>query len=215
MDEYALRFGFGEATGIELPGEEAVGRVAGPEDRALHPKDGDSTWYPGDTLQAAIGQSDHLFTPIQIANYVCALVNGGYRHQPTLIRHITSPEDGSKLLENQPKLLSTVAVLDDVRSTVLDGMHLVTSEGSARETFEDFDIPIGAKTGTAQVGNGSSNGVFVSFAPFDNPQIVVVAVVEHAGSGGNCAPIARSVISAYLHSENDPDDAVVTGQLLP
>lgn len=215
LDDYAVRFGFGEATGIELPGEEASGRIAGPKDREAHPKDGDTTWYPGDTLQAAIGQSDHLFTPIQIANYVCTLVNGGKRYQPTLIRHITSSEDGRKILENEPKLLDTVQISDVTKDTVLSGMHLVASEGTAREAFEDFDISIGAKTGTAQVGSGSSNGVFVSFAPFDNPQIVVVAVVEHAGSGGNCAPIAKAIMGAYLHTVNDPDDAEPSGQLLP
>ena len=214
LDDYAMRFGFGRATGIELPGEEASGRIAGPEDRKEHPKDGDPTWYPGDTLQAAIGQSDHLFTPIQIANYICTLVNGGNRYQPTLIRHITSAEDGRKVFENELNLIDKVVISEETRSAVLNGMHLVASEGTAREAFEDFDISIGAKTGTAQVGRGSNNGVFVSFAPFDNPQIVVVAVVEHAGSGGNCAPIAKAIMNAYLHMSNEPDNAVETGQLL-
>ena len=215
LDEYTKMFGFGELTGVELPGEEAAGRVAGPEDRAEHPKDGDATWYPGDTLQAAIGQSDHLFTPLQIANYISTLVNGGVRYQPTLIRHVTSSVDGTKLLEMEPKVLGKVEFSDETRDAVLGGMKLVASEGTARKAFQDFNIEVGAKTGTAQVGSGSSNGVFAAFAPFDNPQIVVVAVVEHGGSGGNCAPIAREIIDAYLNVSNDPEESVSTSTLLP
>lgn len=194
IENYARQFGFGAHTGIELAFEEESGQVAGP---VLREKNG-REWYPGDVLQAAIGQSDNLFTPIQIANYMATLANGGTNYETHLLKAVKSNVDDTIILENAPKIRNQIQISPENLDAVLAGMQLVTSEGTARAAFADFPFKTGGKTGSAQVSSGSSNGIYVGYAPLENPQIAVAIVLEHGGSGGNAAYIARDIFWEYF-----------------
>lgn len=214
LDEYAKLFGFGEKTGIELASEEIKGRLAGPEDRKKY---GGDQWRDGDTLQAAIGQSDNFFTPIQIANYISTLVNGGTRYKPHLVKSVRSTSDGSVIYESQPEVSGTVSMKAENLQAVLSGMLGVTENGTASSAFKGYPLKVGGKTGSAQVAVGSDNGVFVGFAPYDDPQLVVAVVVEHGNSGGDVVPIAKAVFDEYFNNNGNIESDInnQSGVLLP
>ena len=198
--KYAEKFGLGEITGIEIGGE-SKGIVASPENR----KKRDEEWYPGDTLQAAIGQSDNLFTPIQLACYVGTIANGGTRYKPYLLKSVKDAMTGEVLKETVPEVVETIKLSEESLRAVKAGMKKVTQEGTAKSAFEGFEIAVGGKTGTAEVPNGSSNGIFVAFAPFDNPEIAIAIVLEHGGHGSEAAPIARAVFETYFQNKSIED----------
>mgnify|MGYP002543695507 CR=1 FL=1 len=214
LDEYAKKFGFGERTGFELASEEAKGRLAGPEDRKAY---GGEQWRPGDTLQAAIGQSDHLFTPIQLANYLSTLINGGNRYKPHIVKTVRSTADGSIVQEKQPELVDTMNLQQENINAILDGMLGVTEDGTASSHFKGYPIEVGGKTGSAQVAVGSDNGLFVGYAPFDDPEIAIAVVIEHGNSGGDVVPVVKAVLDEYFnnHGETQNDINHQTGTLLP
>ena len=196
LDDVCSRLGLGEKTGIELPGESS-GVLASKKykESAFNEK-----WYGGDDLQAAIGQSYHLFTPLQIANYIATIANGGTRYQVHLLDKILDYNDGSVISQFEPKVLSTVSMTDDEKSAILKGMRSVTEEGgTASRVFENYPISVGGKTGTASVSKGTATGVFVSFAPYKDPEIVICVLVEHAGSGNGVAPVAKEIMDAYFN----------------
>lgn len=203
LNKYQKSFGMGQYTGIELSSEEAKGTVAGPEERE---RTGGRKWSGGDTIQASIGQSDNLITPIQLANYVAALVNGGKRYRPHLIKEVRSPSDGSLVYEVKPEIIEDMNLSETNVNEVLKGMLDVTQEGTASSIFETYPVKIGGKTGSAQVASGSDNGVFVAFAPYDNPQIAIAIVVEHGNSGGDVAPISRAVFDYYFNIKNNTEE---------
>jgi penicillin-binding protein 2 len=204
LNEYARRFGFGEKTGIELEGESS-GTLAGPENR----KANDGIWYPADTIQAAIGQSDNLFTPLQLANYVSTLVNGGKRNKVHILKSVKSYDYSQTLFENKAEILGTADLNDETVSLIKQGMLAVSERGSASAVFGNYPIKVGSKTGTAQTGRGSANGIFVAFAPYDNPEIAVALIVERAGKGSRIGVIARDIFDAYFRT-NDALEAVVS-----
>lgn len=196
--EYAEKFGLGEETGIEL-NEETKGHMSSPEyKKQVVPDVTSNGWYGGDTLQAAIGQSYSLFTPIQLANYTATLANGGTRYKVNLIKSIRSSEDGSVVLESNPEVIEQLDINMSYINAVKDGMKRVVDEGSAANIFQGYSVPIGGKTGTAQVGNGSNNALFIAYAPFDNPEIAVTVVLEHGVSGANAAYVAKDIFDAYF-----------------
>lgn len=195
INEYAKKFGLGTSTGIELEGE-ANGILAGPEYRE---KIG-SEWYPGDTLQAAIGQSDNMFTPLQLAAYVATLANGGTRYKPHLIRNITPYNQNSDAVTFAPEIVDTIPIKSDQLQVIVQGMREVVTDGTAKEAFAGSPVAAAGKTGTAEVPYGSANGIFVGFAPYDNPQIAVAVVLEH-GAGTYVASVARDIMEAYLLKE--------------
>lgn len=196
INKYAKGFGLGESTGIELENEENRGRLTSPEERE---KNG-STWQPGDTLQVAIGQSDNMFTPLQMANYIATLANGGTRYRAHLVKNIRNPQTGEMVYEAQPEVISKLNISPENLKAVLAGMRNVTELGTASDVFTDFNIAVGGKTGTAEVSKGSDNALFVGFAPFDSPQIAVCAVIEHGVHGANAAYVVRDVINEYLNA---------------
>ncbi|NLM49469.1 MAG: penicillin-binding protein 2 [Clostridiaceae bacterium] len=211
LNEYAKKFGFGQPTGIELENEESSGRLAGPEDR----KKRKETWYPGDTLQAAIGQSDNAFTPIQLANFVATLANGGTRYKVRLGKSIQSGTDGRILEEFESEVADRIEIKEENLKEVLKGMRMVATEGTARSIFYDSIVDVAAKTGTAQVVRGQiSNGVIVAFAPYDDPEIAVCAIVEKGGSGAAVANIAKEIIDFYFSPVKDADDVKKQNTLL-
>ncbi|OQB16041.1 MAG: Stage V sporulation protein D [Firmicutes bacterium ADurb.Bin193] len=202
LSDFGAKFGLGEYTGIEIAGE-AKGIFAS---RAYRERLG-RLWYPGDMLQAAIGQSDHLFTPIQIANYIATIANGGKRYKPHLIKSVKSYTDATTIFETTPEVVDEIEIDPVNYRAVMDGMRRVSETGTASSTFVNFEIPVGGKTGSASVPSGEANGLFVAFAPFDDPQIAVAIVVEHAGSGSAIAEIARDVIREYM-SVNAVEDQI-------
>ncbi len=207
LDEYAKKFGLGEYTGIELT-EEASGHMASPEYKAEVVEDVVSRdWFDGDTIQAAIGQSYSLFTPVQLANYCATLANGGTRYKVNLIKSIRSSVDGSLVEEFKPQVEEEIDISEEALQMIHDGMKKVVDEGSASSIFEGYPIQVGGKTGTAQLGSGSNNAIFMAFAPFDDPQIAVAVVLEHGVRGTNAGQVARDVFDAYFFPETDENSA--------
>ena len=198
LDEYAKKFGLGEYTGIELT-EETAGHMASPEYKKQAVVNvTDSDWFGGDTLQAAIGQSYSLFTPVQLASYCATIANGGTRYKVNLIDSIRSSVDGSVVEEFGSEVVEKIDMNSQTVDQIHNGMKKVVDEGSARSIFEGYPIAVGGKTGTAQLGKGANNAVFIAFAPFDNPKIAVAVVLEHGVRGTNAGRVARDVFDQYF-----------------
>lgn len=210
LAEYGKKFGLGEYTGIELTGE-AKGIFASREYRQKINK----VWYPGDTLQASIGQSDHLFTPIQLANYVATLANGGTRYKLHIIKEVKSGVDSRTIYKNEPEIVEQINISDENYKAIIEGMRAVSETGTASNVFAGYPIPVGGKTGTASVPNGTANALFVAVAPLDNPQIAIAIVVEHGGHGNYVAPIAKNIISYYMQLDSTTDSKIPQNTLIP
>lgn len=211
IDEYALAFGLGKKTGIEI-GDDA-GLLAGPEEREAR----GGTWYGGDTVQAAIGQSDNLFTPIQLANYVATLVSGGRHYDAHLLKAVKAYDNSEVVALGSAEPTNIIDISDSTLAAVKKGMYDYTQPGGmVYSSFKDCTVSAGAKTGTVQLGSGiTNNGVFVCFAPYDDPEIAVALVIEQGNSGAALASTAVNILNAYFSA--DETGAAVTGenQLLP
>ena len=192
--KYGKNFGLGEYTGIELTGE-AKGVLA---NKKYKEKTFDEEWYPGDTVQAAIGQSFNLFTPVQIANYIATFANGGTRYKVHLLKEVREHSTGNVIMKNEPEAISKIDISPATYDAVREGMYLTSREGTASNVFMDYPIAVCSKTGSAQVSTGVANGVFVAYAPYDNPQIAIAVVVENAGSGNAIAPVAKDIFDQYF-----------------
>lgn len=211
--KYAKLFGLGQKTGIELSGEVA-GTIAGADDKS---EDGlKSPWYLGDTLSAAIGQSGSSYTPIQLANYIATIANGGKLNKVSLIKSVDNEVAGtSESLADINKYTSEYTGVNfeekdlNINSEYIDaikkGMLSVTSEtgGTSYIVFKNSDIQVAGKTGTAQVPNGNNNGIFVGFAPYYNPKIAVVAVIEHGGEGTYTANVVKPIMEEYFNIDKE------------
>lgn len=207
LGEYAARFGLGQKTGVELD-EEVTGNMASPEYKKEIIKNiTNQDWYGGDTLQAAIGQSYSLFTPVQLANYTATIANGGTRFKVNLIKSIRSSDDGRTIKEFQPVIEEKIDIDAEALNAVKDGMKKVADEGTAAELFANYPVKIGGKTGTAQLGNGSNNAVFVAFAPFDDPEIAVAVVLEHGVKGTNAGYVAKDIFDKYFKIDTSAQNA--------
>ena len=206
IEKYAKYFGLGKKTEVELPSE-ATGVVAS---RSIADSE-DRTWYVGETLSAAIGQSYNNFTPIQMAKYISMLANGGKDIDVTLIKTVID-SDGNQMSKDQideyvnrklgidsNKESEQLNISEDNLKAILEGMKGVTSEsgGTAYSTFAGFNVEVAGKTGTAQVGS-KTNGWFAGFAPYDNPEIAIVVVVENVTHGGYTAEVARDIFAEYF-----------------
>lgn len=205
--KYAKYYGLGQKTNVELPMEEEG--VVATRDKA---KERGDEWQIGETLSAAIGQSYNSYTPIQMAKYISMLANGGKLIDVTIVKSVIDvngnqiPKEeitkfvNAKLgLEKQEK--EDLNIKKENLEAVLKGMKGVTSEegGTAYSTFADFNIELGGKTGSAQTDvNGKVNGWFVGFAPYDEPEVAVVVLVENAGSGSYTAEVARDILQEYF-----------------
>lgn len=196
IDEYSRVYGLGEPTGIELP--ESTGILAGP----AYSESTGNVWNPGNTLQAAIGQSDNVFTPLQLAVYISTLLDGGTRYRAHLLRSVHAYPSGEVLSETEPEVMSAVELDAGIVSTVKSAMKDVVESGSAARIFRNYDITVGGKTGTAQVGGDrSDNALFVGFAPYDTPKMVVSVVIEQGANGTDAAYTARAMYDSYLKGE--------------
>lgn len=206
---YAERFGLGSHTGIELSDEEATGTVASPEEKAER----NEPWYDGYTLQAAIGQDDNRFTPIQLAAYTAQIATGGIRYTPHLIKGIYSYDMDEPISITEITEQGRADVKKENMDAVRYGMRMVAEGGTAEDYFSNYPIKVAAKTGTAEVYGGSDNGIFVAYAPYDNPQIAVAVVIERSGGGYYCGPVAKAIIDAYLNAENSSELTVGINKL--
>lgn len=209
LGDYTRMFGLGEPTGIELP--EKAGVVAGPE----YTQSVGQTWYEGNTLSAAIGQENNQFTPLQLANYVATLVNGGNHWSAHLLKEVKSSDFSQVAYEREPQLLDTVVIGQDSLDAVKEGMLAVTVSGSVASYFKNLGVKVGAKTGSAQVSaESNSNAVFVCFAPYDDPEIAVAIVVEKGGSGSELGAMANEIMSYYFSAQSTMAAAIPENSLL-
>lgn len=199
--DYATRFGLGQKTGIELP--EKVGGVGSPErSEALGQK-----WYEGNILNVAIGQDNTQVTPIQLANYIATLVNGGTRYSAHLLKEVKSSDFSQILYTYEPEAVETIEIQDENLEAVKAGMLALTTEGSVAKYFQDLPVQVGAKTGSAQVSaQTNSNAVFVCFAPYDDPEIAMAIAVEHGGSGSELGAMAAEIFSYYFSVQEGRED---------
>ncbi len=193
IGNYAHLFGLDRPTGIELT-EEITGIVATPELR----KSKGTSWYAGDTLQAAIGQSDNLFTPLALCNYTAALGNGGTLYQAHILKEIKTFDEQTE--KTSPKILNTLDISPKTMQTIKEGMLYVTKHGTAKDVFSDFPVTVAGKTGTSQIAN-HNNGLFIGYAPAENPQIAVCTIIEGGGSGNIAATVAKDILSCYFNIE--------------
>ena len=172
IDNTAKALGLGEPTGIELP--EATGRRANPETKKELYDEGHDGWYDADTVAASIGQSENRFTPLQLCSYTAALANRGVRYTATLLKRVLSSDYQKLIRENQPVVASTLNISDEAYAAYSEGMREAVTSGTAYSAFVGYDVAVCAKTGTAQLGGGlKNNGVFVAFAPYDDPEIAI------------------------------------------
>lgn len=209
LDDYAARFGLGEKTGVEL--EENTGVMASPAYTEAHGQ----TWYEGNTLSVAIGQESTQVTPLQLANYIATLVNGGTRNAVHLLKEAKSSDFSQVTYQYEPQVLDTIQIQPQNLEAVKAGMLRLTTQGSVRSAFQGLPFQVGAKTGSAQVGaQTESHAVFVCFAPYDDPEIVVAMAVEHGGSGGELAHMAADVLSYYFSSQETREEIPMENTLI-
>lgn len=203
LGEYASKFGLGRATGIELP--EKTGYVAGPDTSA---KLG-STWTAGSVLPAAIGQENNQFTPVQIANYVATLVNGGTHYAVHLLKSVKSSDYSQVISNYEPQVMDTIDIDQNNLAAIKLGMYEVTQSSTIYPYFKNLPVKCGAKTGTAQItATAGTNALFVCFAPYDDPQIAMCLVVQKGASGSSLAALAADIISYYFLSGEDTVSSV-------
>ena len=222
LDKYAKYFGLGTKTGIELPGE-VSGNLASKE----YVKSINESWNPGDTINAAIGQGYNKFTPLQMVKYISMVANGGNKVDAGIVKSIQNA-DGTEVSKDEiNKFVSEkLGILKDNESeditlnseyvnAVKEGMRSVTSgeAGTAYARFKDFNISVGGKTGSAEAGkdaNGKDivNAWFAAFAPYEDPEIAVVVMVENGGHGNYTAEAVRNVMAEYfgMNTQNVTED---------
>lgn len=212
LAKYALHFGLGKKTGIELPNEKE-GAVASRETYAKLRNNG--RIGPGDVLNAAIGQGDNNFTPMQIAKYISSIANGGTVVKPTIVKSILN-SDGSEVSKGEIENYTNekvgyqdtddgITISPESIAVAKEGMRMAASEagGTAYNIFKGFNQEVAGKTGSAEAGkdkNGNDlvNAWFVCFAPYEKPEVAVVVMIENGGHGNYAAEVARDVLTQYF-----------------
>lgn len=211
MDDYLYAYGLGRKTGVELT--EAEGVLAGPEEREA----AGGIWYPGDVVQAAIGQSDHLFTPIQLASYAGTLANGGTKYRTHFVKAVKSADYSQTVYEIQPEILSKVNASETNKAAVKRGMVAL---GDSYLAFKDLPFSVACKTGTAQrkqkVGDKEieyTNGFMIAYAPADNPQIAIAVAIENTKSSSTVTCVAE-ILKAYFEQKEGVTPSQTVGNVL-
>lgn len=219
LSEYARYFGLGTKTGIELQGETA-GALANRETRQkLHPDN--PYWSAGHTLNASIGQGDNEFSPLQMARYISMLANGGRKIDVSIVKTIRNADGTEASKDEINKFVNQKLGLEEDNTgdiqmnqenlnAVLEGMRSVTEDrgGTAYVRFKDFNISVGGKTGSAEAPGGKVHAWFVGFAPYDNPEIAIVVMVENGGHGNYTAEVVRDIMEEYfgMNTQNVEED---------
>ena len=208
ITEYATMFGLGQKTGIEIG--EYQGRVAGPATSAAL----GMQWYGGLTLAASIGQENNQFTPLQLANYIATLVNGGNHYEVHLLKEVQSHDYSSAIYEYEPVLKDVIDINPTALAAVKKGMYDLSKTRTMAPYFGHLPFEVGCKTGTAEVSGSSANAVFVCFAPYDNPQVALCIVAEKGASGGSLAAIASAMLSQHFSSAGVQDSVDMENSLI-
>lgn len=215
LQKWASNLGIGSPTGIDLPGE-AEGLLPTPEwrnelfDKGLT----DREWSVGDNVNLSLGQGDLQADPLQMAVVYAAIANGGTIVRPHLAEKVVDPA-GAPVTEYEPAARRQLDIPEDVRATVLAGMHDAATApgGTSAPLFSTFPVEIAGKTGTAERPPNGSQSWYASVAPYPDPEIVVVVTVENGGFGAtSAAPIAKSIYEAYFGvngSETDTSTEVL------
>lgn len=215
--KHSRAFGLGEKTGAFLD-DEKDGLVP---DTAWKKKRFRQPWYPGETPSVAIGQGYLTVTPLQLANMMAAVANGGILYRPRIVNKVESV-DGTTLREYGPEKIRAInlkpATLQRVRAALAD---VVRGKGGTGGAARSSIVSVAGKTGTAQVIEmkaaylkseqlsyfNRDHAWFVAYAPVENPQVAIVVLVEHGGHGGEtAAPIAKKVFEKYIEMKNQPKD---------
>ena len=192
ITKYTKPLGLGVATGIELP--ERVGMVAG---RLTA-----SSWSAGNDLSAAIGQANHGYTPLQLGVYTSTLTNGGTRYKAHLLDSVRQFYTGKVIYEYEPEVLETVEISRKNVDTVLEGMRLVVeSNQNIKYNFSSTPVTVGGKTGTAQVDGKADYALFAGAAPYNDPEIVGVCVIEEGAAGGLSSKTVSEIFKAYYEQK--------------
>ena len=197
LGKFAANFGLGEYSGIELV--EAKGNMS---NQANHMDYAGTEWRIGDTLQAAIGQSDSVFTPIQMAEYCATVANSGTRYSASILKSIRNYDYSEKLYDREPTVMSTVDSAEYNWAAVHEGMWEVLNDYINEKNVNvwvDCQWRVAGKTGTAQKGEGIQNdGIFMCYAPYKDPEVAIFVVVERGGAGADVQFIARHIMDAYI-----------------
>jgi penicillin-binding protein 2 len=208
---YARDFGFGESTGVDLPGE-ISGFIPTPQwkDRRLHER-----WQSGDTMNMSIGQGFSLVTPLQMANMVAMTVNDGVIYSPHILKEVRDPRNDAVEWDVDPKTLHTSEISPEVFAAVRRDMRGVISEGTAQYPLNIKTVEIAGKTGTGEVGlQNQWHSWFASYAPYetDKPEerIVVAVIVEAANTWEWWAPYCSAIIYQGIFADQTYEDAVKT-----
>ncbi|MDE7261419.1 MAG: penicillin-binding protein A [Oscillospiraceae bacterium] len=201
LNEYCKAFGLGVPTGIEL--WERTGTL--PENQ---PGEDQAPW-------AGFGQSSQSFTPLQLANYIATLLRGGVRYDAHLLKDVSAYDGSGILYTHEPQVLSDVGLSEANLAAIKKGMGNLVSGGTLTRYFQDCVVTAGAKTGSAQLGNDMTNGVFVCFAPYEEPEIAVAVVIERGGSGAAVASTAVNILNAYFAPSEIGVITAPEGTLLP
>lgn len=193
LSAFMSSLGLGQKTGVELP--EAAGILSSPaytDSRGL-------PWVGADTLQTSIGQGYNAYTPMQLAGYLSTLVNGGTRYQAHYVKGIAKHTDKNPRFSKVGVVLEKITLDEQTYDTLIDAMREVAENGSATRVFRGYGVPVGAKTGTAEVGDGGSpNAVFAGFAPLNNPELLAVSIIENGASGTSAGLCVRDVFDAWF-----------------
>lgn len=220
MDEYAADFGLGESTGIEIA--ETTGNMANPDNHLNYDVD---AWVYGDTVQAGIGQSDSLFTPLQLAEYCAAIANGGTRYSASVLKSVRSFDYTRQLYSGETKVMSTVDSADYNWAAIQYGMYLMANDPNSSSfdvyqtlgyySYNGERIGVAAKSGTSQLGEAlSPNSIFMCYAPYDDPEIAIAIVIERGASGAKAVNIAKDILDAYFSLSNPSNSAESENTLL-
>lgn len=219
INYYASKMGFGQKTGIELP--EVSGMVANPEEFAQN--HAGAQWMVGDTVQASIGQSDTLVTPIQLATYCATIANGGTRYVPHIVKSVKKYDYSSTVLDKQPQVALETGFSQQNLGIIKEGMSLVSEyTGSATHVYLDnYEPKIACKTGTAEVYaqkdgklQKQTNCFLITFAPYDDPEIAIAVSVEDAKNSSYTAKVAKAIYDAYFNDTSSIEAPQQVGQLL-
>ncbi len=215
MNDYSRRLGLGQKTGVELT--ESTGILAGRDYR----ESVGSVWQMGDTIQAGIGQSDNLFTILQLANYGATIANNGTRYNCHYVKYVMSSDHSEIIYEAKPEIAQETGISQETINIIKEGMLAVTTTGSCRSAFARITEKVGAKTGTTQVKkivNGQTvsgnNGLNISFAPFDEPEIAIAVIIESVDSGTATATVAADIYEYYFSTKNQISDGQNSNELL-
>ncbi len=209
INTYASKLGLGKPTGLELA--ENIGRLASPEYRKSQGRE----WYPGDVLQASIGQSDSMFSPLQIAVYTGTIGNNGVRMQAHIVKKIVSYDYETVVYEHKNTVLDTIENINGAFEAVKEGMYLVSTKGTGRSAFGNYSIRVGSKTGSPEnYGNKAANAVFTAIGPLDDCKLSVAAVVEYGYNGNKAASIVKAIFDKHFFESDERNSPITENSLL-